>query len=254
MMIKPAKISDVFLVMFVTLVVRIICGILIAILRQNENGIDGRGRADRAPAAADPPAPPNANETGTNTDSTTANAPDAIVGTNADNTDNAETEANNTEVEKLKAAINAALEELMCPITFELPGDPVFTEAGDVCDREAITALIRQRGMRTLRSMRTNQPMGRRIASSVAIRNVIEKLVESGAADEDVATAWRSARESLEEGRRNDAELPRREHNAGWFGFGAFGQFMVPEEQQEAVVERLQRQIAELEQRWEGGN
>ena len=137
----------------------------------------------------------------------------------------------------------------MCPITFDLPIDPVFTEAGDVCDREAITALIRQRGMRTLRSMRTNQPMGRRIASSVAIRNVIEKLVESGAADDDVGNAWRSARERLEEGRRNGAEPPRREHNAGWFGFGAFGQFMVPEEQQEAVVERLQRQIAELEQR-----
>ena len=141
----------------------------------------------------------------------------------------------------------------MCPITFDLPVDPVVTEAGDVCDREAVTALIQQRGMRTLRSMRTNQPMGRHIAPSVAIRNVIEKLVESGAVDEDVATAWRSGRENLE-GRRNDAELPRREHDAGWFGFGAFGRFMEPD-QQEAMepmmerIERLRRHIAELEQR-----
>ena len=156
---------------------------------------DNRGRVVRAPA--DPPAPANTNDVGTNTTGTTANAPEADTQAdgNAQTNDtvaragtNVETEANNTEVEKLKAAINAALEELMCPITFDLPVDPVVTEAGDVCDREAVIALIRQRGMRTLRSMRTNQPMGQRIAPSVTIRNVIEKLVESGAVDEEIVS------------------------------------------------------------------
>ena len=215
-----------------------------------------RGRVRRRPA--DPPAPANTNDAGTNTDGNNDAHPEAegdaeTIDAVAQAGTNVEAEANNTEIERLKAAINAALEELMCPITFDLPVDPVVTEAGDVCDREAITALIQQRGMRTLRSMRTNQPMGRHIAPSVAIRNVIEKLVESGAVDEDVATAWRSGRENLE-GRRNDAELPRREHDAGWFGFGAFGRFMEPD-QQEAMepmmerIERLRRHIAELEQR-----
>ena len=194
---------------------------------------DNRGRIVRVPA--DPPAPANTNDMGTNTTSTTtANAPEADTQAdgNAQTNDtvarpgtNVETEANNAEVEKLKAAINTALEELMCPITFDLPVDPVVTEAGDVVAREAIMALIRQRGMRTLRSMRTNQPMGQRIAPSVAIRNVIEKLVESGAVDEEIVTAYRSGRENLE-GRGNDADAQpqmrdRRGGIDGWLGVDA---------------------------------
>ena len=194
---------------------------------------DNKGRVVRAPA--DPPAPANTNDIGTNTTSTTANAPEADTQAdgNAQTNDtvaragtNVETEANNAEVERLKAAINAALEELMCPITFDLPVDPVVTEAGDIVARQAILALIRQRGMRTLRSMRTNQPMGQRIAPSVTIRNVIEKLVESGAVDKEVVTAWRSGRENLE-GRGNDADTqqpPRRDRRGGidgWLGVGA---------------------------------
>ena len=187
-----------------------------------------RGRVVRAPA--DPPAPANTNDIGTNT--TDADA-DTETDGNAQTNDtvaragtNVETEAHNAEVERLKAAINAALEELMCPITFDLPVDPVVTEAGDVCEQEAITSLIRQRGMRTLRSMRTNQPMGQRIAPSVTIRNVIEKLVESGAVDEEIVTAYRSGRENME-GRGNDADTqqpPRRDRRGGidgWLGVGA---------------------------------
>ena len=106
----------------------------------------------------------------------------------------------------LEASINAALEELVCPLTFELPVDPVYTEGGDVCEREAITALIRPRGMRNLRSFRTNEPISSHLVEAVAIRNVIEKLVGSGLVDHEVATAWRKGREELEDKvRRNDA-------------------------------------------------
>ena len=192
---------------------------------------DNRGRVVRA--LADPPAPAGTNDIGTNTTSTTANAPEADTQAdgNALTNDtvaragtNVETEANNAEVENLKAAINAALEELMCPITFDLPVDPVVTEAGDVCDREAVIALIRQRGMRTLRSMRTNQPMGQRIAPSVTIRNVIEKLVESGAVGEEIVSLWRSGRENLEGMGNDDTQPPRRDRRGGidgWLGVGA---------------------------------
>jgi len=117
-------------------------------------------------------------------------------------------------LEPLKTSINAALEELVCPITLELPVDPVITEGGDVCEREAITALIRQNGMDNLKSPRTNQPISPHLADAVAIRNVIEKLVGSGLVDDEVATAWKKGREELEE-RGNDSPLPFRSH-IGW--------------------------------------
>ena len=111
--------------------------------------------------------------------------------------------------------INAALEELVCPLTFELPVDPVYTEGGDVCEREAITALIRLRGMRNLRSFRTNEPISSHLVEAVAIRNVIEKLVGSGLADHEVANAWKKGREELEDRvRRNDA--PSRFRSYRW--------------------------------------
>ena len=68
--------------------------------------------------------------------------------------------------------------------------------------------------------------MDQRIAPPETIRNVIEKLVESGAVDKEVVTAWRSGRENLE-GRGNDADMqqpPRRDRRGGidgWLGVGA---------------------------------
>jgi len=99
----------------------------------------------------------------------------------------------------LKASINAALEELVCPLTFELPVDPVYTEGGDVCERAAIAALIQLRGIRNLRSFRTNEPISSHLVEAVAIRNVIGKLVGSGLADHEVANAWKKGREELED-------------------------------------------------------
>ena len=116
----------------------------------------------------------------------------------------------------LKASINAALEELVRPLTFELPVDPVYTEGGDVCEREAITALIRLRGMRNLRSFRTNEPISSHLVEAVANRNVIEKLLGSGLADHEVATAWRKGRLELKDRvRRNDASLRFRSNRWG---------------------------------------
>ena len=104
----------------------------------------------------------------------------------------------------------------MRPLTFELPVDPVYTEGGDVCEREAITALIRLRGMRNLRSFRTNEPISSHLVEAVANRNVIEKLLGSGLADHEVATAWRKGRLELKDRvRRNDASLRFRSNRWG---------------------------------------
>ena len=99
--------------------------------------------------------------------------------------------------------------------------------------------------------------MGQRIAPSVTIRNVIEKLVESGAVDEDVATAWRSGRENLEGGRRNDADAqpPMRDRRGGidgWLqGFGAFQQ----PNREGGALERFQalmEEVNEMNERLQG--
>lgn len=235
-----------------TLFVGLLGFILFDIPQQAMQVNGNRDRIARAPA--DPPAPANTNDIGTNTASNNEADSEAdsaeTFGAVARAGTVVATEANNTEAERLKAAINAALEELICPIIFDLPVDPVITEGGDVVEREAITALIRQRGMRTLRSMRTNQRMGQRIAPCVAIRNVIEKLVESGAVDEKVVTAWRSGREEL--GRRNNEQRPMRERRGGrdgWLG-RAFQQ--INGEVEEAMRLRALMQAEELEEarRW----
>lgn len=95
--------------------------------------------------------------------------------------------------------------------------------------------------------------MGQRIAPSVTIRNVIEKLVESGAVDEEVASVWRSGRENLEEGRENDADAQapmrgRRGDIDGWLGFGAFQR---PNGEGEALegLEALMEEANEMNER-----
>ena len=88
----------------------------------------------------------------------------------------AETEANN---KKLRSAIDGVAEEWVCPITFELPLDPVMAEDGRTYERSAIEEVIRTQGA-GLRSPITNQPMGARLMENIQARSTIEKLVRSG--------------------------------------------------------------------------
>jgi len=151
-------------------------------------------------ASTDPPGPPAVTNAHTNTEINTDNETDIEI--------DPEIHALKASISVLKESINGALEELTCPITFDLPVDPVVTDGGDVVERDGITALIRQTVWpNSLRSMRTNQPMGTRIVDAVAIRNAIEKLVDSGAVEADVATAWKKGRKELEGRRGNDAPL-----------------------------------------------
>jgi uncharacterized protein YdaT len=103
----------------------------------------------------------------------------------------AESAAATTDVvsKRYKSAIDAMADEWLCPITTELPLEPVIAEDGQVYEKSALEELIRsQKG--NLRSPMTNLPMGRRIVPSVQARNTIEKLVRSGAIGGDKAERW----------------------------------------------------------------
>ena len=97
----------------------------------------------------------------------------------------AETEA----AKKIKSAVDSMADEWVCPITTELPLDPVMAEDGQVYERSAIEQLIRVQG-EALKSPMTNLPMGPRLTATVQARNTIEKMVRSGAIAGDKAQRW----------------------------------------------------------------
>lgn len=97
----------------------------------------------------------------------------------------AETEA----AKKIKSAVDSMADEWVCPITTELPLDPVIAEDGQTYERAAIEELLRVQGA-DLKSPMTNLPMGRQLLTSTQARNTIEKLVGTGAIDGDKAQRW----------------------------------------------------------------
>jgi hypothetical protein len=69
-------------------------------------------------------------------------------------------------------------DDLICPITQELPLDPVIAEDGRIYERAAISQWIYSQGAK-IRSPMTNQPMGPRLLPAIQVRNTIEKLIHS---------------------------------------------------------------------------
>ena len=79
-------------------------------------------------------------------------------------------------------------EELICPITFELPIDPVTAEDGRVYERCAIEDWIARPGK--LKSPTANTPMGPRLYPAKQVRNIIERMVRTGAISGPKADEW----------------------------------------------------------------
>ena len=101
-----------------------------------------------------------------------------------------ETKAENT---RYREAIDEVAEEYVCPITAELPVDPVNAEDGRVYERHAIEEWFARQDDDELRSPVTNEPMGRRLFPAVQVRNSLKRLVESGAISGSKADAWKKA-------------------------------------------------------------
>jgi hypothetical protein len=102
-------------------------------------------------------------------------------------------------------------EDLVCPITMELPWDPVTAGDGYVYERSAIEQHIKtcKDHYQPLKSPMTNQPMMTKVLLPAPhIKNTIEKLIESGSINGDITKTWM---EKLEEKRNVEVILKKAE-------------------------------------------
>ena len=89
---------------------------------------------------------------------------------------------------RYRKSVDEAVEEFVCPITTELPIDPVTAEDGRVYERSAIAEWIARPGV--LKSPMTKEVMGPRLFPAKQVRNVIEQMVRTGAISGPLADAW----------------------------------------------------------------
>ena len=102
----------------------------------------------------------------------------------------AETEAVN---KRYRQAIDDVADEYVCPITAELPIDPVTAEDGRCYERCAIEEWFAKQPRPQVKSPVTNELMGKRLLPAVQLRNTLKRLVESGAISGSKADAWKQA-------------------------------------------------------------
>ena len=94
---------------------------------------------------------------------------------------------------KIRSAIECTGDDLVCPISFELPIDPVIAEDGHVYERSALRAWFEREaghGDFRARSPMTGKPMPTRVIPAIQIRQMLERMVRSGAFHGDKAAAW----------------------------------------------------------------
>ena len=87
-----------------------------------------------------------------------------------------------------KTAMEGMAAEFVCPISQELPVNPVLAEDGHVYEEAAITEWL----SRNLTSPKTREPMGRRLLPALQVRNAIEQLVKSGSISGDKVATWQT--------------------------------------------------------------
>jgi len=97
-----------------------------------------------------------------------------------------ETQHESEEVKRLRKSIADMADEYVCPITQQLPLDPVTAEDGHIYERSAISSWLRERKASPV--MGTS--MGSRLLPAVQARSMIKQLVRSGVID-DKAVDWR---------------------------------------------------------------
>jgi len=112
------------------------------------------------------------------------------------------------------AAVNEQVNELICPITMELPIDPVTAEDGRMYERTAIEKFIRNSKTGLLRSPITNIRMGPNLYPAIQTKNIIDIIIKSGAVDDkSMIENWNERRkdqkmdeETIQEAKSGDLE------------------------------------------------
>lgn len=95
--------------------------------------------------------------------------------------------AKTEEAKRTKSAINGIADEYICPITHELPIEPVTAQDGRIYEKSAIQRWLSEHQ----RSPATGAPMGTQLLPATQVRNSIEHLVQSGLIEGDKANNWR---------------------------------------------------------------
>ncbi|GMI47001.1 hypothetical protein TrCOL_g11130 [Triparma columacea] len=95
---------------------------------------------------------------------------------------------------RISGVVDSIADNWLCPITLELPIDPVMAEDGKIYERSAIEQWLRTK--RT--SPSTNNPMEGRLFPAPQAKSTIEALVKSGAVSDDKAKAWKTKLENEE--------------------------------------------------------
>jgi hypothetical protein len=98
----------------------------------------------------------------------------------------ADADADAVDPKKMRESINDAAKEFICPITQELPIQPVMAEDGKIYEREAIANWLRQNATSPI----TRAPMGPKLVPVVQVRNNIESLIQTGVIEGEIAEAW----------------------------------------------------------------
>jgi U-box domain/Sel1 repeat len=101
-----------------------------------------------------------------------------------------ENEDKEAENDSSKRQTKSPEDDLICPITLELPWDPVTAEDGRVYERAAIEEHFKQPRAGDLKSPISNEKMGNQLFSSPQIKSLIETLVENGGIGGDLASKW----------------------------------------------------------------
>ena len=114
--------------------------------------------------------------------------------------------------------------DLVCPITQELPFDPVMAEDGKIYERNAIVEWLG----RERTSPVTRAHMGRRLLPAIQTKNTISTLIKSGAIDGELAEAWRGKLEDEKavnecRARAEDGDGEAMWRLGSWSGHGQYG-------------------------------
>ena len=108
-----------------------------------------------------------------------------------------------------KTAIYAIVKEYVCPLSLELPVEPVIAEDGRVYNRADITKHIKNSKKdkdKNLRSPVTNENMGPKLVPAVQVQNMIRALVESGTVDDTFVDQWKKVDETRSKAANGDPQ------------------------------------------------
>ena len=104
---------------------------------------------------------------------------------------------------KYRKSLDGAANEFLCPITQELPVEPVTAMDGKVYERKAIEEHFRHApndrdGNPEYKSPMTNQRISNQLLPATHVRNSLEMMVKSGAITGEKVDAWKKKLEEEE--------------------------------------------------------